>query len=69
MTNDGYIARFWELVAEYRENRAPMRDALISLESELLVSSGVQRYSTYRSFSAAKSRKPQGAKFRQPKTV
>lgn len=51
------MSRFWELVAERQDSRSPMNDALISLESELLVALGVRRYTTYKSFSAAKSRR------------
>ena len=59
-TQDGYMQRFWELVQENNSCSAPMRKALISLESELLSRYGVRRYSSYDSFSAAKSRGPAG---------
>lgn len=49
--------RFWELVSDFQDNKAPMRNALISLESELYSSEGIRRYKSYKSFSAAKSRR------------
>ena len=65
-THDGYMQRFWELVAENRNDRAPMKKALICLESELYARHGLRRYTTYVSFSMAKMRKPQRAKFHRP---
>lgn len=56
-THSGYMDRFWELVSENHDNRAPMRNALNCVESELLQSNGAGRYNTYHSFSAAKSRR------------
>lgn len=55
-TNQGYLQRFWERVQGNPDSRHPMRDAHISVESELRTQHGLRRYSTYRSFSAAKSR-------------
>lgn len=68
-TPDGYMERFWELAAENREHRDPMRKALISLERELLSRHGVRRYKTYDSFSAAKSRGSGGIRLTPAKTV
>jgi hypothetical protein len=68
-TNDGYNKRFRELVAEKRNERAPMKNALNCVESELREQHGVMRYSTYLSFSASKSRNPHRARFRPIKTV
>lgn len=55
-TNEGYKAAFWERVQENRASAHPMRDALNSVESELRSTHGVQRYSSYRSFSVVKGR-------------
>lgn len=63
-TSEGYMQRFWELVHENRHERAPMKKALISLESELRQTHGVQRYSTYRSFATMKKAKPQAARLK-----
>ena len=56
-THSGYMDRFWEHVSEHPEKRDPMKYALICVESELRSSHGVQRYSSYRSFSTVKGRK------------
>lgn len=63
------MRRFWELAAENREHRDPMRKALISLEGELLARHGVRRYRSYDSFSAAKSRGCRGIRLTPTKTV
>ncbi len=55
-TSEGYRAAFWERVQENAASNHPMRDAHISLESELRAEYGVQRYSSYRSFSVVKGR-------------
>jgi len=55
-THDGYMRRFRELTQASADSRCPMRDAHISVESELRSGYGLRRYSTYRSFSTAKSR-------------
>lgn len=68
-THIGYMARFWELVSANLDTKAPMRNALFSLESELYSNYGVRRYSTYRSFSTAKSRKPGGVRLTKVETV
>ena len=68
-THSGYMDRFWELVAEHPENRAPMKNALNCVESELLASSVVRRYTTYLSFSAAKSRRRRREILASRKTV
>ena len=68
-TSDGYMKRFWELAAENQEYRDPMRKALISLEGELLARHGVRRYTSYDSFSAAKSRGGRGIRLTCKKTV
>ena len=59
-TAAGYMDRFWQLVSENQHFRDPMRKALFSLESELLSKHGVRRYTTYFSFSAAKTRGCEG---------
>ena len=59
------MARFWELVAEHRNERAPMRNAHICVESEFRQRHGVQRYSTYKSFSTVKSRSRNGHNLRR----
>lgn len=55
-THSGYLQRFWREVQERPESRHPMRDAHICVESELRTEHGLRRYSTYRSFSTAKTR-------------
>jgi len=59
-TNSGYMASFWERVQDAQQSHHPMRDALKSVESDLRQQHGVQRYSTYRSFSTVKGRKRSG---------
>jgi len=68
-TPEGYMQRFWELTSEYQEHRDPMRKALISIEGELLTEYGVRRYSSYDSFSAAKSRGRSGIRLTIVETV
>ena len=68
-TPRGYMNRFWELASEHQDSRAPMREALRSLESELSANHGARRYSTYESFSAAKSRGLGGIRLTFSKTV
>lgn len=68
-TCEGYMLRFWALVSEYSNTRAPMRNALNSLESELYASYRVRRYASYRSFSTVKGRKRGGPSFPNLKTV
>lgn len=67
-TPGGYMSRFWELASE-TDSRSPMRDALRRLESELSEQHGVRRYSTYESFSAAKSRGLTGVRLTNLKTL
>jgi len=55
-TNEGYKAAFWERVQQNTKSAHPMQDALNSVESELRDVYGVQRYSSYRSFSVVKGR-------------
>lgn len=63
-TARGYAARFWELVAEKQDSRCPMHDALQLVESELYERHGLRRYTSYGSFSAAKSRRQGGIRLR-----
>lgn len=63
-TSQGYMIRFWQLVSESSDASAPMRLAFISIESELYHFHGLRRYSSYRSFSTVKRRKPTTAKCR-----
>ena len=60
-TNEGYKAEFWDRVQQNCTSPHPMRDAHISIESELRAEHGVQRYSSYRSFSVVKGRGRDGA--------
>lgn len=68
-TSEGYMQRFWELAAENQDYRDPMRKALICVESELQEIYGVRRYSSYDSFSAAKSRGHSGIRLTVIETV
>ena len=68
-TPEGYMSRFWDYVAENQDQRDPMRKALISLEGELLSRHGVRRYTSYVSFSAAKSRGQNGIRLTSVETV
>jgi len=52
------MARFWELVAENQDSRAPNREAWAALEKELFERYGMNRHSTYGSFRAGKHKSP-----------
>jgi hypothetical protein len=61
------MKRFWDMAAQNCDSRAPLRDAFISLESELYEVSGIRRYKTYGSFRVGKHRQPKRAKYTQSK--
>lgn len=63
-TSSGYMARFWELVAENQHSRSPMRDALRLLEGELFDRHNARRYKNYNSFAATKCKRPRKASFK-----
>lgn len=63
-TIEGYMARFWELVSEKQESRAPQREAWRAVEKELFDSFGLTRHRTYGSFRAGKHKSPVRARFR-----
>ena len=57
-THDGYMSRFWDLVAKNQQFRDPMRKAFICVESELFSLYGLRRYRTYESFKTGKWKRP-----------
>lgn len=61
-TIDGYMARFWDLVSENQNCRAPQREAWKAVEKELFECHRMNRHRTYGSFRAGKHKRPASAR-------
>lgn len=63
LTHDGYMDRYFELLADFSEYRDASRRAWEAVEAELSEKYGMCRYSTHNSFQAARSHGTVVAKF------